>query len=62
MRDGLAEFVEATLSVPKAKARGIFHADAIQEMIAMHRSGKADLGQALWTLLTFELWMQRYFD
>jgi len=25
-------------------------------------SAKVDLGQALWTLLTFELWMQRYFD
>ncbi len=62
MRNGLADFVTATLSGPRAEARGIFHADAVKEMIAIHKSGGADLGQALWTLLTFELWMQRYFD
>jgi asparagine synthase (glutamine-hydrolysing) len=62
MRGGLAEFARATLSGPKAERRGIFDVGAVREMLATHGSGKADLGQALWTLLTFELWMQRYFD
>jgi asparagine synthase (glutamine-hydrolysing) len=62
MRGDLAGFVTETLSGPKAERRGIFNSDAIREMLSTHESGKADLGQALWTLLTFELWMQRYFD
>ena len=62
MRGDLAMFMKETLSGPKAESRGIFDPDAIREMLATHETGKADLGQALWTLLTFELWMQRYFD
>jgi hypothetical protein len=36
--------------------------DAVRAMVEAHTSGQRDLGHALWTLLTFELWMRRYFD
>jgi asparagine synthase (glutamine-hydrolysing) len=62
MRGDLAGFVEETLCGPRAKKRGIFDAEGVREMLTTHTRGKVDLGQGLWTLLTFELWMQRYFD
>jgi hypothetical protein len=30
-------------------------------MLDTHRQGEADLGYALWALLTFELWMRQTF-
>jgi asparagine synthase (glutamine-hydrolysing) len=61
-REEMAEFVQGTLLGPRALSRGIFDTEAVQGIIQSHLSGQLDLGHALWTLLTFELWMQRYFD
>lgn len=61
-RGDLAYYAHQTLLGEKAQRRGIFSIDAVKQMLAVHASGQADLGQSLWTLLTFELWMQRYFD
>ena len=52
----------AVLLSERAVGRGIFERAGLQAMLEGHQSGQADLGHALWTLLTFELWMQRYFD
>jgi hypothetical protein len=43
-------------------SRGLFDMQALKAMLDIHMSGQADLGHALWPLLTFELWMQRHFD
>jgi asparagine synthase (glutamine-hydrolysing) len=61
-RGELAEYVRAVLLGQRALGRGIFDRDGLQAMLEDHHGGGADLGHALWTLLTFELWMQRYFD
>jgi asparagine synthase (glutamine-hydrolysing) len=61
-RGELAEYVRTVLLGERALGRGIFDRDGLEAMLEDHMSGGADLGQALWTLLTFELWMQRYFD
>jgi asparagine synthase (glutamine-hydrolysing) len=61
-RGDLSGYMRSVLLNERSLKRGIWHEQALKEMIEVHMSGKADLGQALWTLLTFELWMQRYFD
>ncbi len=61
-RDELSGYAQAVLLGERAKKRGFFNSEALQVMLNTHMSGQADLGHALWTLLTFELWMQRYFD
>lgn len=61
-REEMASFVRGTLLGPRSLARGIFDAEAVRGIIDSHLSGRCDLGHSLWTLLTFELWMQRYFD
>jgi len=61
-RGELSGYVDSVLLGEKAASRQVFEHSAVREMVAVHKSGQTDLGQALWTLLTFELWMQRYFD
>ncbi|HEC22222.1 MAG TPA: asparagine synthetase B, partial [Chloroflexi bacterium] len=61
-RADLASYARDVLLGERASQRGIFHMEAVRAMLEAHVSGRADLGHALWTLLTFELWMRRYFD
>ncbi len=61
-RGELADYARDTLLGKRAAGRGIFDVDAVRAMVEAHTSGQRDLGHALWTLLTFELWMRRYFD
>ncbi len=62
LRRDLASYAHGVLLSDRAARRGFFHLEAIRQMLHAHISGQSDLGQALWTLLTFELWMRRYFD
>jgi asparagine synthase (glutamine-hydrolysing) len=62
LRGYLADYGRSVLLGERATRRGIFNAEAVRQMVDEHTSGRSDLGQALWTLLTFELWMRRYFD
>lgn len=62
LRGQLAGYAQSVLLSEEASARGIFNMDAVRQMLEEHTSGHSDLGQALWTLLTFELWVRRYFD
>jgi asparagine synthase (glutamine-hydrolysing) len=61
-RGELATYVQNILLSERSLRRGLWNKEALRRMIAAHLGGKADLGNALWTLLTFELWIQRYFD
>ena len=62
LRTDLATYARQILLSEKANRRGILDSNAVKQMLDIHIGGQADLGQALWSLLTFELWMQRYFD
>jgi len=61
-REDMADFVQGMLLGPRALGRGLFDVEAVRGIIESHVSGRRDLGHSLWTLLTFEMWMQRYFD
>jgi asparagine synthase (glutamine-hydrolysing) len=61
-RGDLSGYMQSVLLGERSLQRGIWQAGALRGMVEAHMGGKVDLGQALWTLLTFELWMQRYFD
>jgi len=61
-RGELSDYIRDVLTGEKASRRGIFDVEAVYAMLDAHQNNKADLGQSLWTLLTFELWMQQYFD
>lgn len=61
-RGKLRTYVQDVLLGQRATQRGYFRIEAVEQMLEAHIQGTTDLGQALWTLLTFELWMRRYFD
>lgn len=60
-REQLAGYARDVLLNKQSMHRNIFSHPAVEAMLQVHQSGKADLGNALWSLLTFELWMRRYF-
>ncbi len=57
-RDDLAGYVESTLGAPGARVRELVAGSGVDTMIADHRSGRRNLGQALWTLLTLEVFLR----
>jgi asparagine synthase (glutamine-hydrolysing) len=46
----------------RARARGLFNADAITQLAAEHRSGKRFHGDRLWLLVTLEMWQRICID
>ncbi len=61
-RGELAPYAQDVLLGKQATKRGLLDMGAVKAMLDEHLSGQSDQGHALWTLLTFELWVRRYFD
>jgi asparagine synthase (glutamine-hydrolysing) len=61
-RTDLAEYTQSILLGDRAHRRGYFDMDAVRGILTAHASGKVDLGYTIWMLLTFELWLRRFFD
>ena len=61
-RNDLAGYVSSILLSKKALRRGLFNQNKLKELIASHKSNRADNSRLLWALLTLELWFEIYFD
>jgi asparagine synthase (glutamine-hydrolysing) len=57
-REDLAAYVRSALS-RGARMRAHVDGDALDALLVEHRSGRANHGHALWTLLTLELFLRR---
>ena len=60
MRNELRPLMEDALGEERLKRQGIFDAAFVRGMLAEHLSGRADHRKALWTLLAFQLWHNRW--
>jgi asparagine synthase (glutamine-hydrolysing) len=58
----LGPMVSDVLSPSAVAARGLFHPDEVQRLIAANRTGQEDNALRLWALLTLELWQQQFVD
>jgi asparagine synthase (glutamine-hydrolysing) len=58
-RQDLQQYTDAMLG-EGASVRAHLRADSLDAMLAEHRSGSASHGQALWTLLTLELFLRKH--
>ena len=58
-RDDLDSYTQSMLGVG-ARVRGHLRGEALDELLAEHRSGTARHGHALWTLLTLEIFLRRH--
>jgi asparagine synthase (glutamine-hydrolysing) len=45
----------------RAKERGIFNPEFVNEIVARHYSGE-NHSERLWALINFEIWQRRFFD
>ena len=60
MRAGLRPLLEETLGERKLKRDGLLNAAFVRQMLEEHWSRRADHRKALWTLLCFQLWYDRW--
>jgi asparagine synthase (glutamine-hydrolysing) len=58
----LREMLDDLLSASQLHRRGLFRPEAVQRLVAEHRSGRHDWSMQLWQLLTLELWAQVFLD
>ena len=60
IRNELRPLVDETLEEGKLKRQGLFDTVYVRQLIGEHSAGKADHRKALWTLLCFQLWYDRW--
>lgn len=58
-REDLRLYIAATMGGPDARVKRHLMPEAIDKLIAEHDSGARNHGQALWTLLTLEVFLRR---
>ena len=57
-RGSLRTVLDDVLLSPQARYREYLSAPYVHGVVRRHHAGEADLGLHLWTLLTFEIWLQ----
>jgi len=62
LRADLYDFTRSILSGKRCAERGLLNRRRVGELLDDHRSGRADHGQALWNLISLELWFQQNTD
>ncbi len=60
-RGELAGFARDVLLSQTSRERGVFNTRYLERMLALNERGR-DLDLQLWTVLSFELWCQRFLD
>jgi asparagine synthase (glutamine-hydrolysing) len=62
MRGRAGELAHDVLLDPRARQRGITSPSAVAALLAAHRRGDTEGGDALWSLLNLELWYRTFID
>ena len=57
-REDLRSYVQSSLGAPDARLKEYLSGDAVDAMLAEHDRGARNLGYALWTLLTLEIFLR----
>ena len=61
-REDLSDYVREILFDPGTRSRGLFHQDAVEDLIERHMTGRGRFGREIWMLLVTELWHRIYID
>ena len=62
MRVELRELLGDLLSLDSINRRGLFNANAIQELIIANHQGKVDASYTLFSILCIEIWCRSFVD
>jgi asparagine synthase (glutamine-hydrolysing) len=57
-RGNLRDYMRETLLAPDARYREMLSGNFVEGLVNRHLSGRANLGQQLWSLVCFERWLQ----
>lgn len=60
LRSGLREWAEEQLAPERLMRSGQFAVDRVRRVWELHKSGRSDLSGALWTVLMFQAWHERW--
>jgi len=60
LNGGLAAEVERLLSQQRLEEQGLLHANNVRQLLSEHRSHRLNHGRALWALLMFQYWIERW--
>ncbi len=60
LNDGLRQEVDRLLAPARLRRAGVLDPGIVQRLVSEHRSGCANHARALWTLMVFELWRERW--
>jgi asparagine synthase (glutamine-hydrolysing) len=58
----LREMVDDLLHPDRVRRRGLFRPEVVETWVREQRGGSVERSWNVWQLLTFELWMQAFFD
>jgi asparagine synthase (glutamine-hydrolysing) len=61
LRGSLSDFARSVLLSASCRHRGLFDATQVERLLRLNAGGR-DLDLQLWTMLSFELWCQRFLD
>jgi asparagine synthase (glutamine-hydrolysing) len=61
LRGDLAEFAHSLLLSQACRQRGVFNTRHVERLLKLNARGR-DLDLQLWTMMSFELWCQRFLD
>jgi asparagine synthase (glutamine-hydrolysing) len=62
LRGELGDLARATFASESFAARGIVRPDRALQLLAMHRSGRYELGHRIWSLVVLEAWCRLWLD
>jgi len=62
LRRDLRDFTHDLLADKRCAERGVLEPHRVRQLLDEHRSGRADHGQALWNLVSLELWLRQFAD
>lgn len=60
LRRDLRPLMDRLLDARQVERQGLLEATEVQRLVGEHLSGRADRRKPLWTLMMFQLWLERY--
>jgi asparagine synthase (glutamine-hydrolysing) len=60
LREDLRPLVEDLLDEQRLRRQGLFNVPAVRSILTSHAAGREDFTEAIFALLTFEVWRERF--
>jgi asparagine synthase (glutamine-hydrolysing) len=62
LRGDLKYLLDEYLNTPRIQREGLFNAAEVQALVKAHGSSRANHSHLLWTLVSFQMWKERYLE